>query len=56
MAKIVYFQDVPQLPVPLNTLHTIHLNAKSHDVLKEPCFIIKGGGGGLALIFVRTQF
>ena len=20
--KIVYYQDVPQLPVPLNTLHT----------------------------------
>ena len=26
--KIVYYKDVPQLPVPLNTLHTIHLNAK----------------------------
>ena len=31
--KIVYYQDVPQLPVPLNTLHTIHLNAKSHNLL-----------------------
>ena len=31
--KIVYYQDVPQLPVPLNTLQTIHLNAKSHDLL-----------------------
>ena len=31
--KIVYYQDVPQLTVPLNTLHTIHLNAKSHDLL-----------------------
>ena len=31
--KIVYYQDVLQLPVPLNTLHTIHLNAKSHNLL-----------------------
>ena len=31
--KIVYYQDVPQLQVPLNTQHTIHLNAKSHDLL-----------------------
>ena len=31
--KIVYYQDFPQLLVPLNTLHTIHLNAKSHDLL-----------------------
>ena len=31
--KIVYYQDVPQLTVPLNTLHTVHLNAKSHDLL-----------------------
>ena len=31
--KIVYYKDVPQLPVPLNTLHTIHLNTKSHDLL-----------------------
>ena len=23
--KIVYYQDVPQLTVPLNTLHTLHL-------------------------------
>ena len=30
--KIVYYQDFPQLPVPLNTLHTIHLNANSHDL------------------------
>ena len=25
--------DVLQLPVPPNTLHTIHLNAKSHNLL-----------------------
>ena len=31
--KIVYYQDVLQLPVPLNTLHTIHLNAKFHKLL-----------------------
>ena len=31
--KIVYYQDILQLPVPLNTLHTIHLNAKSHNLL-----------------------
>ena len=31
--KTVYYQDVLQLPVPLNTLHTIHLNAKSHNLL-----------------------
>ena len=31
--KIVYYQDVSQLPVPLNTLHTIHLNTKSHELL-----------------------
>ena len=29
--KIVYNQGVPQFPVPLNALHTVHLNAKSHD-------------------------
>ena len=35
--KIVYYvlqlPDVLQLPVPLNTLHTLHLNAKSHNLL-----------------------
>ena len=31
--KIVYYQDVPQLPVPLNTLHTIHIIVKSHNLL-----------------------
>ena len=31
--QIVYYQDILQLPVPLNTLHTIHLNAKSHNLL-----------------------
>ena len=31
--KRVYYQDVPQLPVPLNTLHTVHLKAKSHDLI-----------------------
>ena len=25
--KIVYYQDILQLPVPVNTLHAIHLNA-----------------------------
>ena len=29
--KIVYYQDLLQLPVPINTLHTKHLNAKSRD-------------------------
>ena len=33
--KIVYYQDVLQLPVPLNTLHNIHLNAKSHNPFKN---------------------
>ena len=31
--KIAYYQDILQLPVPLNTLHNIHLNAKSHNLL-----------------------
>ena len=31
--KLVYYQDVLQLPVPLNTLHTMHLNAKSNKLL-----------------------
>ena len=31
--KIVYYQDILQLPVPLNTLHTMHLNAKSLNLL-----------------------
>ena len=31
--KILSYQDVLQLPVPLNTLNTIHLNAKSHNLL-----------------------
>ena len=38
-SKIVCYQDILQLPVPLNTLHTIqgiHLNAKSHNLLYEP--------------------
>ena len=29
--KIVY-QDILRLPVPLNTLHNVHLNAKSHNL------------------------
>ena len=29
----VCYQDVLQLPVPVNTLHTINLNAKSHNLL-----------------------
>ena len=33
---IIYYQNVLQLPVPLNTLHIIHLNAKSHNLLEEP--------------------
>ena len=32
--KRVYYQDVPQLPVPLNTQHIIHLNAKSQPPLR----------------------
>ena len=31
--RIVYYQDVPQLPGRLNTLSTIHLNAKSRNLL-----------------------
>ena len=31
--EIVYYQDILQLPVPLNTLHTMDLNAKSHNLL-----------------------
>ena len=38
--RIVYYQDVPHLPGPLNTLYTIHVNAKSRNLLKEPCLII----------------
>ena len=38
--QIVYYQDVPQLPEPLNTLCTIHLNAKSLNLLLKPCLII----------------
>ena len=30
---IIYYQDVPKFPVPLNTQHTIHSNAKSHNFL-----------------------
>ena len=37
--EIVYYQDVPQLPVPLNTLHTINLNVKSQELLQEHCLI-----------------
>ena len=33
LRKIVYYQDILQLPLPLNTLHTIHLNAKSHNLV-----------------------
>ena len=40
MAKYSILSDVLQLPLPLNTLHTMHFNAKSHNLLYEPCLII----------------
>ena len=41
--KIVYYQYVLQLPVPLNTLNTIHSNAKSHDQGCKSGFFRKAG-------------